>query len=182
MSEVIDIASLFKTCADRVNAFFSTRAENPFNVYFESGHYDAVNKTLVQKGESLSFKNQKFPLVWMITPFEQKTNASCYCELSGLDFLIITTIKEGESLSEQTENRFKNYLWPIREQFKSEIEASGFFNVLSADAIPMDYEKDWHYQSGLSGKNNLFNDQVVATQMKGVRLHVNEALPEKIFF
>jgi hypothetical protein len=184
MSQTIDIPQLFKQCADEVNEVFSTRQQDPFSVYFQFGHYDAVNKTLIQKGESISMKGQTFPMIWMVTPFSQRTDPKQdhYCELSGLDFLILTTIKEGESIDDQTENRFKKYLWPITEEFKSQIEASGLFNVLSADAISMDYQKDWHYQSGLSGKNNLFNDQVVAVQLKNVRLRVNELIPDgKIF-
>ncbi len=184
MAEVIDIPALFKQCADKVNTVFSNREQNPFNVYFQHGHYDAVNKVLVQKGESLSAKGTKFPLIWMITPFEQKSDIKkdYYCELSGLDFLILTPVVEGESIDQQVEKYFKKFLWPIAEEFKEQIADSGFFNVLSADSIEVDYEKDWQYQSGTTGKSNLFNECLAAVQLKNVRLHVNELVPDgKIF-
>jgi hypothetical protein len=185
VAETIDIPGLFKACAKEVNTTFSTRKSAAFNVYFQHGHYDAVNKVLIQKGESINFKNTKFPLIWMITPFQRKDDPArdYFCELSGLDFLVLMAIqKEGESIEDQVEKYFKPYLWPIVEEFKEQIVASGFFNVLSVAGIQSDYDKDWHYQSGLSGKNNLFNDCIVAAQIKNLRLRVNEQVPDgKIF-
>lgn len=184
MAETIDIPALFKQCADAVNTVFSTRAQNPFNVYFQHGHYDAVNKVLIQKGESISLKATKFPLIWMVTPFQKKDDAKYdyYCELSGLDFLIMMPVIEGESIDDQTEKYLKPFLWPIVEEFENQIVASGLFNVLSPEGIPSDYKKDWHYQSGLTGKNNLFNECIVAVQIKNMTVHVNELVPDgKIF-
>jgi hypothetical protein len=179
MSEVIDIPALFKTCADEVHQFFSTRTVDPFNVYFDYGHYDAVNKNLVQKEESITMKD-KYPLIWLVTPFSQTTDRrqDYYCELSGLDILIMMGTNPDDSVAARTDKYFKTRLWPIRQEMKRQIADSGLFQVLSEDAIPFDYEKDWHYQSGADGKDNLFNDYIDATQIKGLRLRVNDLVPD----
>ncbi len=184
MHQTIDIPSLFKSIAQKVNLHFSTRVVKPFQVSFDYGHYDAVNKNLLNKEGSITLKNAKYPLIWMITPFEQKTDRrqDHYCELSGLDFLILTNTSMEESIETRVEKYFKPVLWPVIERFKSEISDSGLFQVLSVDAIPYDYQKDWHYQSGLSGKGNLFNDYIDAVQIKGIRLKVNELVPEGFHF
>lgn len=184
MSDSINIPALFKACADEVNTVFSSRAVESFSVYFEHGHYDAVNKVLIQKGESITLKNAKFPLIWMITPFDQKKDPKkdYYCELSRLDFLILIPVNEGESIDTQVTKYFTKFLWPIREEFKEQIAASGSFNLCSADSIQIDYEKDWHHQSGISANKNLFNECIAAVQLKNVRLHVNELVPDgKVF-
>lgn len=181
MANSIDIPALFKTCAQRVHAKLSVAEVNPTAVNFDYGHYDAVNKNLVSADESITNKDKKYPLIWMITPFEQRFDIrqDYYCELSQLDFLILKNIAPNESIADQTENHFKKNLWPIWEEFKKQLCDSGLFQILSEDAIPFDYVKDWHYQSGVGGNRNLFNDFIAAVQVKGLRLRVNEALPER---
>lgn len=179
MSERINIPDLFKVCAQRVHNTFSTRVEDPFPVYFDHGHYDAVNKNLVSVDESITAKDQKYPLIWMITPFEERIDPrqDYYCELHGLDILILMGISAGEPIAGQTEKYFKPRLWPILEEFKKQLCDSGLFQLLSPEVIPYEYVKDWHYQSGVAGGRNLFNDFIAAVQIKGLKLRVNEAVP-----
>jgi hypothetical protein len=185
MGEVIDISELFRAVANRVDQVLSTRAVDPFHVYFQAGHYDAVNKVLISKEGSITQKGTKYPLIWMVTPFEQKRDPKqdYYCELSGLDILILTGSNEDDSIDARTAKYFIPRLWPIRQEFKKQLVDSGLFQLLSPDAIPFDYEKDWYYHSGVNGKANLFNDCIDATQIKGLRLRVNEPVPaqDKIF-
>jgi len=177
--EKIHIPDLFKAIAEKVNARFSTRTEDPFDVYFDYGHYDAVNKNLINKDGSISMKDQKYPLIWMITPFDEKTSAKhdYYAELSGLDFLIMVETSQDETIPERIAKYYVPRIYPILREFFHQIEASGFFQVLSADAIPYDAIKDWYYHSNSSG-TNLFNTHIDSTQVKNIRLRVNESVPD----
>ena len=180
MSQPVNIPSLFEACAAKVNTTYSTRATDPFSVFFDYGHYDAVNKNLVNKDGSITMKD-KYPLIWLVTPFEQRHAVSqdYYCELSGLDILVLTSTDPDSSLADKVAGNFEPRLWPIVRELFKQIADSGLFQVLSEDAITYDYMKDWFYQSGLNGKNNLFNDTIDAVQIRNLRLRVNESVPEK---
>jgi hypothetical protein len=169
--EHIDIPSLFASLAPK------SAERVAFDVSFDYGHYDAVNKNLVNKTGAISEENRaKYPLIWLVTPFEQRFNpkGDSYCELSGLDILVLTKTDPDASLDAKIAANFQPVLWPIVRALFVEIADSGLFQVLSDDAIPYDYMKDWFYQSGLSGKNNLFNDTLDAVQIRNMRLKVNE--------
>jgi hypothetical protein len=184
MIEIHHIPGLFETIAGKVNNTFSTRVQDPFTVYFDYGHYDAVNKNLINKDGSITQKD-KYPLIWLITPFGQNPPSlkqDFDCELTGLDFLFVIGTNEEDSISERVDKYFKPRLWPIVQEFKNQIDSSGFFQVLCPDAIPYDYMKDWYYQAGYSGKNNLFNDHIDAVQIKNMRLRVNESVPNELHF
>lgn len=181
MDERIDIPALFKSVAERVNTYFSGRPVDPFDVYFAHGHYDAVNKDLIDKDGGTSTKNAKFPLIWMVTPFDQRFDKryDYYCELSGLDFLFLMNSSYDETIDQRIENYYKPRLWPIVERFKIEIDNSGlFYDILSPESIPYEYIKDWYFNGNLGGKGNLFNDFIDAVQIKGLRLRINETVPE----
>lgn len=169
----INIPSLFSTCAERV--FEALDMEG----FFDYGHYDAVNKKLVSKSQSITDKT-RYPLIWMITPFSErkKSDQDYYCELSGLDLLILTGTTEGESIETRVEKYFEPTLWPIWEELKKQLCDSGFFQILSPDSIQYDEVKDWFYQAGVQGKTNLFNDFIDAVQVKNLRLRVNETVSQ----
>jgi hypothetical protein len=170
----IDIPGLFAIIAEKVMDRVG------FPVYFDYGHYDAVNKNLVNKDGAITNKD-KYPLIWLVTPFDQRTSyrQDYYCELSGLDILVLTSTDPDSSISAKVDANYKPILWPIVRALFTEIADSGLFQVLSEDAIPYDYMKDWYYQSGINGKSNLFNDTIDAVQVRNLRLRLNETKPDK---
>lgn len=173
MNAVIDIPSLFAQLVSDASEALE------LDVYFDYGHYDAVNKNLVNKDGSITMKDQKYPLVWLITPFETRTNSrqDYACELSGLDILVLTNTGENISIPDRIENYFKPILWPIVQELKVQMVESGFFQLLDPGAIPYDYEKNWYYQGSVNGKTNLFNAYIDAVQIKNLRLKVNDLVP-----
>jgi hypothetical protein len=173
MSHHVNIPSLFKACAER------TFEALDMSGFFDYGHYDAVNKNLVSKSQAITDKI-RYPLVWLVTPYAEKRDPrqDYYCELSGLDILILTNSLESESIETRVTKYFEPLLWPIWEELKNQLYRSGFFQILSPDAIAHDEVKDWFYQSGLQGKANLFNDYIDAVQIKNIRLRVNETVTQ----
>jgi hypothetical protein len=168
MTETIYIPDLFASLITKISA------QVGFTVYFDHGHYDAVNKNLVYKDKSIDNKD-KYPLIWLVEPFDQRTasNQDYNCELSGLDILILMGTNADDSIDERKTKYFTPKLWPVARALKKQMVDSGLFQLLSDESIPYDYMKDWYYQSGLSGKNNLFNDIIDAVQIKNLRLRVN---------
>ena len=181
MTQKIDIPLLFQAVAAKVKTGFSTRTEDPFKVFFDWGHYDAVNKNLYSKSKAVHDKT-RYPLIWMVTPFDERSNPKqdYYCELSGLDFLFLMGTIGTDSMEKTTGKAFQPRLWPVVDAFKEAIADSGYFQVLSADAIPYDYQKDWYFKSVGEGKGNLFNDYIDAVQLKNVRLRVNEWIGDRV--
>lgn len=177
MQKPIDIPSLFKDITAKVSARLQARPVKPFAVYFDHGVYDTVNKNLITKDGSISLKNAKYPLVWLVTPLRQvkPRNADYYCELSDVQILILMGTNDSDSEDARIEKYFEPYLRPIYEELLNEIDRSCFFQVLSADAIPHEM-KEWTYQSGTEGKYNLFNDFIDAIQIRQMRLLVNESV------
>lgn len=169
MSQTINIPGLFKTVADRVNNALD------FDVFFAHGVYDSVKKELIQKDGSITMKGQKYPLIWLVTPVLQDhlPLSDAAAILPDVQVFILMGTDADWTEDENIEKCFAPYLRPIYDRFLMEIERSGLFQVLSADAIPHEM-KEWTYQKTTDGKVNLFNDYISAIQIRRMRLLVNE--------
>lgn len=182
MSEQINIPGLFQTIAGRVNETFSERLTNPFNVYFDHGVYDTVNKNLQFRDESITLKEAKYPLIWLVTPLrtDKPIGADYAAEILDADILILMGTNNEVSNDERNTKYFEPFLRPIYQEFLRQIDLSCYFDVLSANAIPHEV-KEWPYHSGpedVSGKFNLFKDFIDCIQIRRLRLKVQPSIPQ----
>jgi len=175
---VISIPKLFESIAEAVNVALSSRAVDPFPVYFDYGHYNEVVKNLTEKDGSITQKDNKYPLIWLVMDFVEKfgINETGYCSLPDLQILIVTDTKVNMTTRERIEQVFIPKLYPIYEELKYQIIYSGLFTNMTEDTI--DHEKiDRPYWGGQdsngNGTANLFNDHVDAVQLRRLKLEVD---------
>jgi len=179
---IINIPELFLPVAAVVNAKFSTRGEDPFSVFFDYGHYIEVTRNLIQKENSISQKDKKYPLIWLVMDFPERFDRQSigYCQLPRLDFIIAVPTEPELSTPERITKNFKPRLYPIYEAFMNAIVTSNIFYEQSLSEL--EYEKiDRPYWGGQdsngNGQANLFNDKIDAVQIRGLKLTVINSLP-----
>jgi hypothetical protein len=174
VSEQLHIPTLFKTIVQRVSS------EMSFEVYFDYGVYDVVNKNLESLDNSITMKDRKYPLVWLITPIrEVKPVGIDFASdiQDGIDILILKDTDANSSNDDRNVNNFTNYLRPIYKELLRQIDNSYSFTCLSTNAIRHEV-KEWPYHSGVesvSGKKNLFNDFIDCIQIRRMVLQVNHS-------
>lgn len=179
----IVIPYLFRDIAEKVNVELFSRAEDPFNVYFDFGHYVNVTRNLTMKDGSISHKNKKYPLIWLVMDFVEsfKFDEYGYCELPDLQILIAMATQPTLTDSERYEKSFIPRLLPIYEELKNQMELSGYFELsgpfFTHEKIDRPY---WGGQdTNGNGQANLFNDFIDAVQLRKIKLKVNEEACEK---
>lgn len=179
MAESIFITDLFECIVIKVDAEMRQRNE-PTSVHFAYGHYNEVTKSLTSKGQGITTKGKKYPLIWLVMDFKEKFGApdkDYYMELNDLQFFIAIGSNGKASTADRYKKYFKPFLYPIYQEFLYQVFASGFFNCSSPETIP--HEKIdrpyWGGQNNLGdGTTNLFNDFIDAIQLRNLQLFVNE--------
>lgn len=178
--DTIVIPDLFKEIAARVNTVLSTRVNDPFKVFFDYGHYNEVTRNLTSKDGSVSQKDKKYPLIWLVMDFVEKAGETTdYCELPDLQILIATVTNPAINTPERIEKSFKPRLYPVYVELMNQIEQSGYFSVSDPEAIPHEriLRPYWGGQDGFgNGTQNLFNDFIDAIQIRKLKLNVNESV------
>lgn len=178
--DIIIIPDLFKVVAAKVNDVLSTRATDPFPVYFDYGHYTEVTRNLTNKDGSISQKEKKYPLIWLVMDFVEKAgDITAYCELPDLQILITTVTTPEITAAQRIEKTFKPRLIPVYSELMEQIEQSGYFSVSDSEAIPHEriLRPYWGGQDGFgNGNTNLFNDFIDAIQIRKLKLVVNESV------
>lgn len=183
----IHIPDLFKGIAAKVDEAMFARAENPFHVYFDYGHYVEVSKNLTSKDLSVSQKNKKYPLIWLVMDFEENFNGleDAFCELPALQVFIAVPSEADLSTEARMQKNFFPFLYPIYQSFLEQIALSGYFDVVDpADIIHRRILRPyWGGQdSNGNGTANLFNDMIDAIQIRNLNLKVNTAICDQFTF
>lgn len=171
MSSSIFIPGLFEQIVAKVQARLSTP------VFFDYGHYVEVTRNLTQKDASITQRDKKYPLIWMVMDFVERYGDINYdyCQLPDLQFIIAVPTTAAMTTRDRIDKNFKPVLYPIYDAFKEEILESGMFS----NADPLDHEKIdrpyWGGQDNMgNGTVNLFNDFIDAIQIRRLKLNVNE--------
>jgi len=178
MATVVNIPGLFETVAGRVNAALSTRATDPFNVYFDYGHYAEVTRNLIVKDGSTTLKDKKYPLIWLVMDFEEKYNPNNngYCFLPNVQIIIATVTDPNSTTPKRYQNNFIPRLYPVYNEFIQQLCNSNLF--YEQNELDLTYTKIdrpyWGGQDSGNSTQNSFSDFIDAKQIKGLSLTVNE--------
>lgn len=174
MNQILFIPDIFKEVASRVSAA-TQLLDDPFRVYFEYGHYRDVVKRLDQKeGAILEDTRTKYPLIYMVTDFEEKRtdNTSYYCELPSLQFIVAMGTDNNYTMDERRDKTYLPRLYPVYAEFLKQLsktKALGYPNEGTLTHTKIDRS----YWAGDEGQNaNMFNDYIDAIQIKGMNLRV----------
>ncbi len=172
---MIHIPTVFEKIVQKVSA-------NAPPVYFDYGNEIEVMRNMAMKDNSISHRDRKYPLIWLVMDFAERygdIDEYEYCQLANIQFVIAVNTKATYTVRERMERSFKPKLYPIYAEFLRQLSESGYFS--NADSL--EHEKiDRPYWGRLDGNGNgtanLFNDTVDAIQLKIPRLNVNDICGE----
>lgn len=109
------IPDLFGEVVTAVSNVFSTRSADRFSVYYDFGHQAEVIRNLTNKDNSITMKDQKFPLIWLVTDFAETMapqDNNQYAQVSLKVFITVTTQPEYDMKSRR-DKTFLPRLYPI---------------------------------------------------------------------
>lgn len=113
----------------RVDAAFSLRTDDPFNVFFDKGILPQVRRSVYNA-------DGNFPLVWFVMKYDEifGTNFSIYCEAS---FQLIIAIPTDNTYTQQQREdiSFKPRLIPIYNQIVKEFKREHWFITIGDNTI-----------------------------------------------
>ena len=180
MATVIHIPDLFADIVAKVNQV-TMAYESPFPVFFDYGHYVEITRNLTQKDASVSQKDKKYPLIWLVMDFDEDFGGidDSYCDLPALQLIIAVPTQPALTTPERVEKNFRPLLYPIYVELIEQIFQSGYFQTINPDNIKhkMILRPYWGGQdSNGNGTANLFNDFIDAIQVKNLQLKVNESV------
>lgn len=172
------IPDLVQQVASKVDTVFSTRATNPFNVFFDKGHYQEIVQNLDEKDKSIN-KPLKYPLIWLVMDFPELPTKNLLAECAlDLKFIIAVNTQYSYSVDERRDNSFLPYLIPIYNELLNQFSnSSAFFRPTYHNMQVRKWNRHyWGIKNGLgNGDANLFNDWVDAIEIQSLKLEVKKA-------
>lgn len=176
MSEVINIPELFRVIVTKVDTVLFGKPVDPFHVWFDYGRYLEITRRLTEKQQGTTEKSKRFPLVWMVIPFDEEYGKTDQvCELSNLQIIIACQTEIDSTTPDRMVDNFIPRLFPIYLELLKQIKVSGFFSEIGYD-VPHKKINQPYWDGKENGANqaNMFNDVIDAIQLKNIRLTVNE--------
>ena len=177
MSGLQVIPDIFAEVVARVNAVTSAKAIDPFDVYFDFGSYSEVQKKLIIKDNSITMKDLKYPLIWLVQPFSEKMHPTlgCYASIAP-NILILDQTKPDATTQERYSEtgRFTLRLYPILEELLKQLSKTPALYQIPLAKIQF-VKTDYPYwgSDGEAMNYNLFTDFIDAIELKDLKLNVN---------
>lgn len=173
---VVNIPALWAAVAAKVDAKLFSRADDPFHVWFDYGRYIEITRRLTEKDGGVTTPSKRFPLIWLVIPFEEEYgNTGEVTELKNVQIIIATTTKLDSTTPQRMIDNFVPRLYPIYEEMIKQIKISGFFSEIGYDVPHKKIDQPyWDGKEGGAQQANMFNDFIDAIQLKNIRLTVNE--------
>jgi hypothetical protein len=138
-------------------------------VYFIYGHpIEAVN-TITELTDA-GITKSKYPLIYLYMKFDENYDVPIGIEYSvSLHFAIATWTDPNWKSYERIEKTFKQVLYPVYDEFKYQIEHSGYFLLLSK--IPHNMAKQLYF-SASNGKGNFATDHCDVIEITDMKLNI----------
>lgn len=163
------LPDIMKGIVARVDAAFSTRATDPFNVFFDKGIHSQVSRSVYANPSN-------FPLVWLVMNFIEKrgTNPTIWGEISCN--LTIAMPTDNKFTQQQRDDiSFLPRLIPIYDVLMQEVARERWFSFGGPGKVE-------HFRlirpywgggdiNGVDGKN-LFQKQIDAITISGLKLPI----------
>lgn len=162
----------------RMDEYFSTRAEDPFNVSFNAGIYSQVTRDLYLEQTGVVNPQAK-PLVWLVMPYvEQRAKVlGIYSNVTCSIILAVTT-KNQYTQSERRDLNFKPRLLPMYQQFMWEVSRERKLQnslIQKTANTPIQRPYWGGGDSATSNTPNLFKGFVDAIEIRGLQLNLKRA-------
>lgn len=153
------------------------------DVFFDFGHHGDVTKKLIQKnGATETATRTKYPLIWMVTDFEEKLSKdpAYYVELPALRFIIATGTDPNYTMEQRRDTTFLPVLYPIYMEFLNQLSKTKVLGFpKSQDLLHSKFDRSyWGGQTEGDGGANAFNDHIDAIEIRGLSLRVKTLKPD----
>lgn len=178
---VVNIPALWAAIAEKVDAKLFGRTIDPFHVWFDYGRYLEITKRLTEKQQGTTEKLKRFPLIWLVIPFDEEYGKTDQvCELTNLQIIIATQTEVDSTTPDRMVDNFIPRLYPIYEELLKQIKISGFFSEIGYEVPHKKVDQPyWDGKDNGAQQANMFNDAIDAIQLKNIRLTVNETTCER---
>lgn len=101
------------------------------NLNYLYGYLSEVNETLIQDSKTEEYRSKKYPLVWLVQPFEvQRKTLGVYGTIQSLRLIIINGSDKNWKAPQRMENNFKPVLYPIYESLLDRFAKSKAFSIV----------------------------------------------------
>jgi len=170
------IPDIFAGVVNQVSIAMQARTVNPFPVYFDFGHYKEVLRQMEWKDQSVTMKEQKFPMIWLVMDFDESMgeNPANYAKISTINFLLMNSTKPEWTMAERRDNNYLPILYPMLAEFIKQISLSVELGM--RPEAQLKYTKTdrpyWGLELGGSNEKNFFNDYLDAIQLRNMNLNI----------
>lgn len=179
MNEIVYIPNIFKTIVERVSWVLTPKLQlvdsNITGVHFLSGHYTEIKNRLQSKSNSITQKNDKYPLIVLFQDISEvtKANDGFYANLN-LQFIILHNTVATDYVEDRQAKVFEPILNPIYSEFFKQIVASGNFINYGVDS----FEKEtiprphWGNPAQYGNDGYILGDVLDGIEIKNFRLRM----------
>lgn len=169
------IPDIFDSVVSRVSSVFESRPVKPFKVFFDFGHYREVLRQLTWKDASITLKEHKYPLVWLVMDFDEFIGESpAFYAKTGLQFLILNSADSVWTMKERRDNNYLPVLYPVLAEFIKQVSSTVELGMIPEQKISF-IKTDrpyWGLDEGGNYSANLFNDFIDAIQIRNLKINI----------
>ena len=109
-----------------------------WEIQFNCGRYNQIIKPLIDKDNSITLKDKKYPLVALQMPFTEDRSSTSFDSILRVPRIVLATISnltDDVFKRYETDGTFKSILIPMYEEFLKQIAISKWTNISDPDAI-----------------------------------------------
>ena len=168
MSDFISVNRIFSDIVKRVSEKYGG------NVSYQFGDWEYISNQLVIWGKSPMTSPLKYPIICLISPFEE--NRSEEGDRVSLWFIILVNTRKDYLNEDREKCSFENVLRPIYRIFIDEITHDGRFVSNYRGIIPHIYIENYRYgRVGVLGPDGKpFRDFIDAIEIKDLELTIKK--------
>jgi len=181
----IKVVDLFKTVTEKVSLKLTPKLSaidsTITGVHYMHGHPIEIMETLAEMDKSQSAKFKRYPLIALFQDFPERYYADPEIQAEGTFHLIIARRTNNTyKVQDRYLKNFDPFLYPIYEEFLTQLFRSGFF-MLQSDSLIQHTKYDrlyWGRESLFGGTANMFNDYLDVIEIRDLKLkfYVNNCI------
>lgn len=137
---------------------------------YQYGYVEELDETLIQYNSTPDFASKRFPLVWLMQPFQiNRGEKGLYGSAEGLKIFIINSTDKTWKASERMANNFKPVIYPIYRELMNQINR----HVAFESAYQRRHRVTDRYYWG-EAQQSVLNDPVDLVEISNIELKIKD--------
>lgn len=168
MNEYVSVNRLFGDIVERVSERYGS------HVAYQFGDWEYISNQLVVWGKSPEKSPMKYPIICLISPFEEDRREED--ERVSLWFIVLVNTRKGYTNEERETFSFEKVLRPIYRIFIDEVGKDARFATNYRGIVPHTYTENYRYgRVGVLGPDGKpFRDFIDAIEIKNLDLTIKK--------